>query len=416
MQGSGTIDDPYIIMTLDDLDDIHDDLDAYYELGANINAYPAIDWDSGKGWDPLGKSSPYFGGYIDGKGYYIEGLYIDRDEVSSYIGFIGTTDGVGGHVSNLRLLNATVKTAGTNNNYLGIMCGMTGENAVFTNCGVSGQIDTGINDQTIGGMFGWLWRSSASRCWANVAIITQGAHCGGFAGHIYGCSSRDPYYRYVERCLSLGTINRTISSSNYIGGFTAMLDWGAADPQDSYLENCFSLVDSYNYDTGDWVSGGFIGAHGGDATYDTILKYCYAAGIVNSGVDIVGGFAQILTQAYADITSCFWDTEKTGQATSDGGTGKTTAEMKDPATFTAGGYDFDVIWSAFSHCNAGYPCLIGVQGECQSMVGEGFKDHTLAPDKVILEAIRNLEIVYGGRFLISRDGKARYESRYRRNV
>lgn len=31
-----------------------------------------------------------------------------------------------------------------------------------------------------------------------------------------------------------------------------------------------------------------------------------------------------------------------------------------------------------------------------------------------LEAIRNLEIVYGGRFYISKDGKATWESRFHR--
>jgi len=43
-------------------------------------------------------------------------------------------------------------------------------------------------------------------------------------------------------------------------------------------------------------------------------------------------------------------------------------------------------------------------------------DETIIGNKVSLEAIRNLEIVYGGRFYIGKSGNAIYESRYHRNV
>ena len=43
---------------------------------------------------------------------------------------------------------------------------------------------------------------------------------------------------------------------------------------------------------------------------------------------------------YGVITSSFWDTETSGQSTSDGGTGKTTAEMQTAFTFLDAGWDF----------------------------------------------------------------------------
>jgi len=46
----------------------------------------------------------------------------------------------------------------------------------------------------------------------------------------------------------------------------------------------------------------------------------------------VGGLVGVSSNV--SITNSFWDTETSGQATSDGGTGKTTAEMRDIATFT----------------------------------------------------------------------------------
>jgi hypothetical protein len=37
---------------------------------------------------------------------------------------------------------------------------------------------------------------------------------------------------------------------------------------------------------------------------------------------------------YGVVSNAFWDTQTSGQATSDGGTGKTTEEMMDIVTFT----------------------------------------------------------------------------------
>jgi hypothetical protein len=39
------------------------------------------------------------------------------------------------------------------------------------------------------------------------------------------------------------------------------------------------------------------------------------------------------------VSNSFWDTETSGQATSDGGTGKTTTEMQNIATFSGATWD-----------------------------------------------------------------------------
>jgi hypothetical protein len=43
------------------------------------------------------------------------------------------------------------------------------------------------------------------------------------------------------------------------------------------------------------------------------------------------------------VDNSFWDTETSGQATSDGGTGKTTAEMQDIATFSGVGWNITAV-------------------------------------------------------------------------
>ncbi|MEA3500748.1 MAG: LamG-like jellyroll fold domain-containing protein [Candidatus Marinimicrobia bacterium] len=88
MQGSGTKDDPYIILTLDHLQSINEDLDAYYNLGVNIDASETENWNNGLGFEPLGSVDSAFTGVFDGKGYIISNIYINRPDLS-YSGLFG---------------------------------------------------------------------------------------------------------------------------------------------------------------------------------------------------------------------------------------------------------------------------------------------------------------------------------------
>ena len=47
------------------------------------------------------------------------------------------------------------------------------------------------------------------------------------------------------------------------------------------------------------------------------------------------------------VSDSFWDTETSGQSTSDGGTGKTTAEMEDISTFSG------ATWNIIAVANPG---------------------------------------------------------------
>lgn len=63
----------------------------------------------------------------------------------------------------------------------------------------------------------------------------------------------------------------------------------------------------------------------------------YSVGRVSGG-SIFGGLCG--SNRIGEIFGSFWDTETSGQTTSFGGTGKTTAEMKTLSTFTEAGWDF----------------------------------------------------------------------------
>ena len=94
--GSGTIADPYLICTAEQLDSVRVFLDAHYKLANDINlttflsvGYPG--YNDGKGWEPIGDAEDRFTGSLNGDGHRIIGLWINR--TGDYIGLFGFIDG-----------------------------------------------------------------------------------------------------------------------------------------------------------------------------------------------------------------------------------------------------------------------------------------------------------------------------------
>jgi len=125
----------------------------------------------------------------------------------------------------------------------------------------------------------------------------------------------------ISQCYSTGKVNATYDE---VGGLIAEL-W------DTTVSNCYSKCNVQ----GDWFIGGLIGYS------DGLVNKCYSMGKVIGNV-AVGGL--IGSGDSEKVINCFWDTETSGQATSAGGTGKTTKEMQTKATFTDADWDFDTIW------------------------------------------------------------------------
>jgi len=85
------------------------------------------------------------------------------------------------------------------------------------------------------------------------------------------------------------------------------------------------------------------------------VNNCYATGTVTGGTGgeftggLLGGVAEGNT-----VSNSFWDTETSGQATSDGGTGKTTEEMQDISTFSDTETEgLDESWDIIAVANTG---------------------------------------------------------------
>ncbi|MBA7485557.1 hypothetical protein ES707_21105 [subsurface metagenome] len=115
------------------------------------------------------------------------------------------------------------------------------------------------------------------------------------------------------------------------------------------ISNCYANV----YLSGWFGTGGLVGYNGG------VISNCYSRGRVAGYMD----FGGLVSRNSGTVTNSFWDIQTSGQIRSDGGTGKTTAEMKTMSTFTDAGWDFvgesvngtEDIWSICEGTN--YPRL-----------------------------------------------------------
>jgi len=83
---------------------------------------------------------------------------------------------------------------------------------------------------------------------------------------------------------------------------------------------------------GSWV-GGLVGWNRGS------VAHSYSSGHV-TGESIVGG---LVGSDWDTIGNSFWDVQTSGMEESAGGTGKTTAEMQDIATFSSAGWNITAV-------------------------------------------------------------------------
>jgi len=358
MTGSGTAADPYIIYDVDDLQAIENDLSAYYELGGNIDASATSGWNAGAGFDPIN----LFTGQLDGKGYTISDLFINRP-TEYYCGLIGYANG-SIVLKNILLTGVDITCKGTSGTLLGYDAG--GNVVDIDNCSATGAI-SGLNGQ-VGGLIGLLRDGTVDNCWSS-CIVTNGSG-GNQAGGLIGYN----LYGVITDCYATGAVTNESGESGglmgrlhsgnttrcYATGDVSGEDWAggligriASNPT---ITDCYARGDAAVDAGSGYYAGGFAGNN-----HTGIINNCYSTGAA-TGSASVGGF---LGEDYGTVTHSFWDTETSGNATSDGGTGKTTAQMKVQATFTDVDWDFDDIWDIFGHCNGGYPCLRDVTPSCE---------------------------------------------------
>ncbi|WP_379160896.1 GLUG motif-containing protein, partial [Paenibacillus sp. sgz5001063] len=129
--GTGTASDPYQIATADQLNEVRNYLGAYYKLTADIDLSSYVNWMPIGGVEGDNDFTYFFYGNIDGNGYKVTNLKINRPE-KVWVGLFGANSG---NISNMFLENVEVKGSF----YVG---GLVGENyhGTVTNSYVTGSV------------------------------------------------------------------------------------------------------------------------------------------------------------------------------------------------------------------------------------------------------------------------------------
>ena len=322
-----------------DLDAVRDNLAGNYNLMNHLDsttsgyeelAGPAA--NSGKGWQPIGtRDYPVdytFTGTFDGEGYEIRDLSINRPAEDN-LGLFGTI-GEGGFIRNIGVVNASV---------------------------------LGYDD--VGGLVGWN-DGTVSNCYATGNISSNHWNVGGLVGRNYGGTIVDSYSNSTVSGhsavgglvgINIDIVHNSHSSASVTGtmvGGLVGVNWYNGTVSNSYSTGNVIGDDSV-YGYGEYV-GGLVAANNGDITNSystsTVTGDRYIGGLVavnthtvsNSystgsvtGNNTIGGL--VGWNEEGTVSNSFWDRQTSRQSTSDGGTGKTTAQMKNIATFSGAGWN-----------------------------------------------------------------------------
>ena len=246
---------------------------------------------------------------------------------------------VGGLVGTISISYGTVSGSYAEGSVTGIrnVGGLVGQNCgTVSNCYATGNI---TGDEDIGGLVGRNWGRGDEAYVSNshsTGDVNGDEHIGGLVGRNTYCTVSDSY--------SIGSVSGNLSVGGLVG-------WN-----EYTVSNCYATGDV----TGDWDVGGLVGRNWngtvsdsysigdvtgdesvgglvGDNAYGTVSD-SYSRGNV-AGNSSVGGLVGWWNPNYGAVSNSFWDTQTSGQATSAGGTGKTTAQMKSITTFSGVGWN-----------------------------------------------------------------------------
>ena len=169
-------------------------LDGDYVLTQDIDASDTETWNDGAGFEPIGSFFTLFTGTLDGQGYGVTDLYINRP-TTDYIGLFGLVSGT--------ITNVYTTGTITGSNYVGGVCGGHGGTITkcYSECAVSGGND-------IGGLFGVCTFGDTRNCYATGAV-NGNERIGGLCGQNYDST--------VTNCYATGAVTGTSSVGGLVG-------------------------------------------------------------------------------------------------------------------------------------------------------------------------------------------------------
>ena len=355
------------IRTWYDLDAVRDNLAGNHTLMNDLDSTTAgyeelasPTANQGEGWQPIGffidtgsgcgppiadgvLSWVGLTGTFDGQGYEIHDLFINRPNggpyvspYSSHIGLFGTIN-YGGIIKNVGVVNVTVIGGVTVGSLVGYNYGTVSDsyssgNVTGNGSGVGGLVgitrgpvsdsySTGnvTGHSEVGGLVGIHNDATVSNSYSTSNVIGTDWSVGGLVGE----------NRVGDVFNSYSTGN--VTGEFWVGGLVGY-NW------DSTVSNSYSTGKV----TGDRKVGGLVGKNNDETT----VSNSYSTGKV-TGNSSVGGL--VGDNDEGTVSNSFWDVQTSGQATSDGGTGKTTAQMKNIATFSGAAWNIIAVGGPGEH-------------------------------------------------------------------
>jgi hypothetical protein len=177
--GLGDENYPFRITDCDELQEISDDLDAYYILMNDIDCVDSTTWNEGQGYIP----PINFTGSFDGRNNTIDNLFADY-ETNNDGGLIGSADGA--TIKNIHLTNADF-TYG--NGRTGGIVGAATNGTAISGVSFSGDISANL----VGGLVGFLDESSIERSYAEGSVTATTGYAGGLVGFLFDSYVSDSY-------------------------------------------------------------------------------------------------------------------------------------------------------------------------------------------------------------------------------
>jgi hypothetical protein len=297
------------IRTWHDLNAIRNNLSARYilmnDLGPATAGYVELASETanqGKGWQPIGTSDDQFTGSFDGQGHEIKDLFVNRPD-QSYVGLFGEV-GQEGVTENVGVVNVTV----IGNDYVGGLVGHT--EGSMSNSYSTGNV---TGEENVGSLVGH-----------NDGIVSN-SHS---SGSVTGDSRAGGLVGWNQATLSSSYSNCTVTGNSSVGGLVG----------DNWY---YKGTVSNSYATGSVFGGRRVGGLVGLNDYGSVT-HSYSTGRVNGESDVGG----LVGYNKGTVSNCLWDIQTSGRPTSDGGTGKTTAQMKSIATFSSAGWNIITVASA----------------------------------------------------------------------
>ncbi len=338
----------------------------HFRLISNIDLSP---FDGQDGRDPFNRigTGSSFTGVFDGDNHIISNFYYNITLIEQHnIGLFDNV-GAGGQITDLRLEDVNIVSSSNR------IAGLVGENrGKITNCQVTGSVSgsswvaglighnygaitncsSTVNvtgeDTSFGGLLGENDAlGTITNCYATGSVTSGlgtsygddvGGLVGSNVGNITNCHAtgdvmaEGDHFNYIGGLVGynvFGAITRSYATGNVTAGESSVLVGGLVGiNEQATITNSFATGNV----TGDYGVGGLAGSTDGP------ISECYASGVVIGG-DAVGGLVGWGSQT---VTTSFWDIQSSDQSTSNGGSGKSTAEMKSKDTFI--GWDFVEVW------------------------------------------------------------------------